>query len=105
MVHKARHIRVLTAASLLIFAVRAAWAVDGSLVITQSYVNSTGGFPFKINASGSYTLGSNLTVPAGNGEGGIACNDGCNISYNVVNNNGGNLNGFSIIGPGGLGLC
>lgn len=65
-----------------------AYAVDGQILITQASVNAAGGFPYKINSSGSYKLGSNLIVPAGP--------NGIQILADSVSLD---LNGFSIIGP------
>jgi hypothetical protein len=79
-----------TAALLLVIAVGKARAADGTIAINQALVNSTGGFPYQINTSGSYVLGSNLTVPSGK--------DGIDINVSDVTIN---LNGFSIIGSGG----
>jgi hypothetical protein len=66
-----------------------ALAVDGVVEINQSKVNALGGFPYNINATGSYRLTSTLRVPSG----AIAIK--VNASDVTID-----LNGFSIIGPG-----
>jgi hypothetical protein len=53
---------------LLIAAVTAAlpsalFAVDGQILINQSTVMSSGGFPFRITQTGSYKLAGNLVAP------------------------------------------
>jgi hypothetical protein len=71
----------------LIFALTAAraFAVDGQILINQASVMAQGGFPFKIDESGSYKLSGNLVVPSGS--------NGIAISVPNVTID---LNGFSI---------
>jgi len=66
-----------------------AFAVDGVVLINQSTVTSSGGFPFKITQPGSYRLSGNLTVPDTN-------TTAISITVDNVTLD---LNGFSIIGP------
>src|ERR1035441_8326571 len=40
-----------------------AWAVDGQVLINQSTVMSSGGFPYHITQTGSYKLSGNLVAP------------------------------------------
>lgn len=42
-----------------------AFAVDGVVLINQSTVMATGGFPYRITQPGSYKLSGNLVVPDG----------------------------------------
>ena len=89
---------------LLIAAVTAAlpsalFAVDGQILINQSTVMSSGGFPFGITQSGSYKLSGNLVATTGKQAILISAN-------NVVLD----LNGFNIsctLGPPGAlnGVC
>jgi hypothetical protein len=74
----------------LLFSVSAlpAFAIDGQVLINQSTVEATGGFPYKITESGSYKLSGNLVVGPG-----LA--DGIDISANNVVLD---LNGFTITG-------
>ena len=72
-----------------------AFAVDGVVLINQSTVNATGGFPYIISVSGSYKLSGNLVVPVGL--------KGIDITASSVTLD---LNGFNITGnafgtPGG----
>ena len=67
-----------------------ALAVDGTIEINQAKVIAAGGFPYNINASGSYRLTGNLTVSSTTADA-IDVNVG-NVTID--------LNGFSIIGPG-----
>lgn len=62
-------------------------ATDETVLINQAAVLDAGGFPFKINAPGSYKLTGNLVVPANTG--------GILIQANDVTLD---LNGFSITG-------
>jgi parallel beta-helix repeat protein len=68
-----------------------AGAVDGTIEINQAKVLASSGFPYQINASGSYRLTSNLTVSS-------AAADAIEVFVNNVTID---LNGFSITGPGG----
>lgn len=70
------------------FAPAHALAADGQVLINQSTVLATGGFPYKITQSGSYRLSGNLTVPVGVNA--IVTANGVTLD----------LNGFSINGPG-----
>lgn len=63
------------------------FAVDGVVLINQSTVVSSGGFPYTITTAGSYKLSGNLVVPSG--VNGVAIN-----ADNVTID----LNGFSITG-------
>lgn len=63
-------------------------ASDGRIEINQTSVQSAGGFPYTITASGSYVLTGSLTVPA--------ATDGIIIDTSEVILD---LNGFSITGP------
>ena len=65
------------------------FAVDGVVLINQASVMAAGGFPYQINASGSYRLSSNLVPP------GFA--DAIHINADNVTLD---LNGFSISGSG-----
>lgn len=40
-----------------------AFAIDGLVLINQTTVNTTGGFPYRITQTGSYKLSGNLVVP------------------------------------------
>ena len=53
----------LLLAILLLFGVRAAFAVDGQVLINQVSVMAAGGFPYKITQPGSYKLSGNLVGP------------------------------------------
>jgi hypothetical protein len=66
-----------------------AFAVDGVVLINQSTVMASGGFPYTISQSGSYRLSGNLTVPNAN-------TTAISVTANNVTID---LNGFSIIGP------
>ena len=79
----------LAALTVLSFAASAG-AVDGTIEINQAKVNAAGGFPYTISNTGSYRLTGNLTVPAST-NGIIVSADNVTID----------LNGFSIVGPGG----
>src|SRR5262245_47132382 len=68
-------------------------AQNGVILIDQATVLAAGGFPFKIFASGSYQLSSNLTVPDANTTA-IEVNEPDGAIPNVFLD----LNGFSIIG-------
>src|SRR6266481_1804172 len=68
-----------------------AGAVDGTIEINQAKVLATGGFPYTISNTGSYRLTGNLTV-SGSSLNAIDVN----ASHVTID-----LNGFSIIGPGG----
>ena len=71
------------------------FAVDGVTLISQSTVTAAGGFPYRITHSGSYKLASNLDASG-------SVTDAIDIDAdNVVLD----LNGFTITGPCGLGLC
>lgn len=74
----------------LLFALAAkdVFGVDGQILINQASVMAQGGFPFKIDESGSYKLSGNLVVPAGS--------NGIAISVPNVTID---LNGFSITTP------
>ncbi len=50
-------------ALLLLFGARAAFAVDGQVLINQASVMAAGGFPYKITQPGSYKLSGNLLGP------------------------------------------
>jgi parallel beta-helix repeat protein len=81
-------------AAMIFAAAMLAWAasvgaVDGTVEINQAKVTAAGGFPYKITASGSYRLTSNLNPPAST--------DGLDTSASNVTID---LNGFAIIGPG-----
>jgi parallel beta-helix repeat protein len=78
------------AAVIVLGLAEAASAVDGTIEINQAKANAAGGLPYNITASESYRLTGNLTVPTGFT--GILVN----ASQVVID-----LNGFSIIGPGG----
>jgi hypothetical protein len=65
-----------------------AFAVDGQILINQSTVMASGGFPYKITQPGSYKLSGNLVVPANT--------DGIDITTSDVSID---LNGFKISGP------
>jgi hypothetical protein len=77
-----------TLVSLLALLTVSAYAVDGVVLINQASVNAAGGFPYKITASGSYKLSSNLVVT------GTA--DAIDVLADNVTID---MNGFSIIGP------
>jgi hypothetical protein len=77
---------LLTLSSILL--ATSAFAVDGVVLINQSTVLASGGFPFQISQSGSYKLSGNLTVPA--------ATNGIQISAAWVTLD---LNGFSITTP------
>ena len=64
-------------------------ASDGRLEISQARVDASGGFPFRIEQSGSWVLTSNLTLP--NAE-----TTAIEIAREHVTLD---LNGFSILGP------
>jgi hypothetical protein len=66
-----------------------AFGVDGTVLINQSTVMATGGFPYKITQPGSYRLSGNLTVPDANTTAIQVLTDNVTID----------LNGFSIVGP------
>jgi len=66
-----------------------AYGVDGTVLINQSTVMATGGFPYKITQPGSYRLSGNLTVPDANTTAIQVLTDDVTID----------LNGFSIVGP------
>jgi hypothetical protein len=65
------------------------FGVDGTVLINQSTVMATGGFPYKITLPGSYRLSGNLTVPDAN-------TTAIEVNTNNVTID---LNGFSILGP------
>jgi parallel beta-helix repeat protein len=66
-------------------------AVDGTIEINLAKVLANGGFPYVITTSGSYRLTGNLTVSSTSA-------DAIDVNANDVTID---LNGFSIIGPGG----
>lgn len=66
-----------------------AFAVDGVVLINQSTVMASGGFPYSITQPGSYRLTGNLTVPDANTSAIVISA----VSVTL------DLNGFSIIGP------
>src|ERR1700683_5113608 len=76
----------LAAGLTLVFAALAGAA--GPIVIDQAKIKAAGGFPYKINASGSYLLTGNLTVS--NSADAIDVN----VAHVTID-----LNGFSITGP------
>lgn len=81
---------VFAAATMLVWAASVG-AVDGTIEINQAKVLAAGGFPYRINASGSYRLTGNLTVSSTSA-------DAIDVSVNHVTID---LNGFAINGPGG----
>jgi len=81
-----RKILVVVAIALVPFC---AFGVDGTVLINQSTVMATGGFPYKITQPGSYRLSGNLTVPDANTTAIEVNSDNVTID----------LNGFSILGP------
>lgn len=64
-------------------------AADGQVLINQSTVLATGGFPYKITQPGSYKLSGNLNVTAA----------GVDAIYVTASNVVLDLNGFTINGP------
>jgi len=72
-------------AALFVLSATSAFAIDGQILINQATVMAAGGFPFKIDQSGSYKLSGNLVVP--DGSNGIAVSV-ANVTID--------LNGFSI---------
>jgi hypothetical protein len=64
-------------------------AVDGVVLINQSTVMATGGFPYTITQPGSYKLSGNLTVPNINTGAIVIASDRVTLD----------LNGFALIGP------
>ena len=87
-------VRLLCAVALTssIFVAAPGHAVDGVLEINDASVIGAGGYPFVIGTSASYILTGNLTPPAGS-SGIVATAPNVEID----------LNGFSIITPGGAG--
>jgi parallel beta-helix repeat protein len=91
-----KRIRIFCAVMGCVVAPKAAFAVDGIVLINQTSAlmgnvtpGDTPGFPITISQPGSYRLSSNLTVPDGN-----------TTAIQVTGNNVTiDLNGFSIIGP------
>jgi hypothetical protein len=83
---------VFIAAAIVLRLAGSAGATDGTIEINQAKVLAAGGFPYQINASGSYRLTGNLTVPANE--------DGIDVTASKVTID---LNGFSISGPGNSG--
>jgi hypothetical protein len=79
-------LQTVTIAALLLLT--ATYATAAEVVITQASVMAAGGFPYTITEPGSYTLGSNLAVPAHTGA--------IVIKAENVNLN---LGGFTIEGP------
>lgn len=82
-------VRFLLVAGALGIAVPFARAADGVIEINQAKVTAAGGFPYTINASGSYKLTSNLTQASSNPTTFIVI-----LADNVTLD----LNGFSITG-------
>jgi parallel beta-helix repeat protein len=91
-----KRIRIFCAVIGCVVAPKAAFAVDGIVLINQTSAlmgnvtpGDTPGFPITISQPGSYRLSSNLTVPDAN-----------TTAIQVTGNNVTiDLNGFSIIGP------
>jgi parallel beta-helix repeat protein len=80
------------AAAMFAFAASAG-AVDGTIEINQAKVLAAGGFPYVISTvNTSYRLTGSLTAPAST--------DAIKVNVNNVTID---LNGFSIVGPGGTG--
>ena len=73
----------------MMFAPFYAFGVDGVVLINQSSVVTSGGFPYVISSPGTYRLSGNLTVPDANTTA-IMVN-----SSNVTID----MNGYSILGP------
>ncbi len=73
----------------MMFAPFHAFGVDGVVLINQSSVVTSGGFPYVISSPGTYRLSGNLTVPDANTTA-IMVN-----SSNVTID----MNGYSILGP------
>ena len=73
----------------MMFAPFYAFGVDGVVLVNQSSVLTSGGFPYVISSAGTYRLSGNLTVPNANTTA-IMVN-----SSNVTID----MNGYSILGP------
>jgi hypothetical protein len=82
MINHLRH-----AAALCVLVAPAAFAVDGTTLINQAVITSSGGFPYTISSPGSYKLSGNL----------VAGTHGLIIAADNVTLN---FNGFTITGPG-----
>jgi parallel beta-helix repeat protein len=82
----------LAALKVLAFAASAC-AAGGVIEINQAVVNAAGGFPYNITSSGSYRLSGNLTDSSTTAD---AIDIGAAATSVTID-----LNGFSIIGPGG----
>src|SRR5208283_2371136 len=94
------YLRCLALATILAGLCGSMYAVDGVVLIDQNRAlaggitpGDTPGFPVTISQTGSYRLTGNLTVPDVNTGGIVVTADHVTID----------LNGFSIIGPGGTG--
>lgn len=85
-----RLLAAIFAVSAMLACAAPALAVDGTIEINQAKVIAAGGFPYNINASGSYRLTGNLTVSS-------TTSDAVDVNVGNVTID---LNGFSIIGPG-----
>jgi hypothetical protein len=51
--------------ALFLICARSGFAIDGQILINQSTVMASGGFPYRITQPGSYKLSGNLTAPLG----------------------------------------
>ena len=92
MKRKAWSVAIFAAATMLGIS-ELARAAGGVIEINQAVVNAAGGFPYKINTSGSYRLSGNLTVSSTTADAIDVTTSANGVTID--------LNGFSINGPGG----
>src|ERR1039457_6396906 len=80
-----------------------AWAVDGQVLINQSTVMSSGGFPYHITQTGSYKLSGNLVAPLNQQAIQIIASN-VTLDLNGFNANYPRVFQFSCLGDGGYGV-